>query len=93
MSYTYKVKNVSLNLFLVVCKIMKNKAEFNANLKASKQQIKSSLEPTSSIKNNLIEKQAVLINMLYDETTATAPAKSLLTEIQQERSRLEKRIW
>ncbi len=71
----------------------KNKAEFNANLKASKQQIKSSLEPTSSIKNNLIEKQAVLINMLYDETTATAPAKSLLTEIQQERIRLEKRIW
>ncbi|SDB57385.1 Uncharacterized membrane protein [Pseudobutyrivibrio sp. YE44] len=71
----------------------KNKAEWDANIKASKQQLKSNLEPSSSIRNTLIEKQTSLINMLYDENTASQQAKKLFADIEIERSRLEKRLW
>jgi hypothetical protein len=41
----------------------------------------------------LIEKQNQLIDLLYDENTAPAPAKELMLEIEHERLRLEKRSW
>lgn len=71
----------------------KNKAEWDASIRAGKEQLRETLEPTGFIKSNLIEKQNQLISLLYDETTATAPAKTLMSEIEHERLRLEKRSW
>jgi hypothetical protein len=71
----------------------KNKAELGASIKAGKEQLMETLEPTSYIKSNLIEKQNQLIDLLYDENTAPVPAKELMLEIEHERSRLEKRSW
>jgi len=71
----------------------KNKAELGASIKAGKEQLMETLEPTSFIKSNLIEKQNQLIDLLYDENTAPVPAKELMLEIEHERSRLEKRSW
>jgi len=71
----------------------KNKAEWDASIKAGKEQLRETLEPTGFIKSNLIEKQNQLISLLYDESTATAPAKTLMSEIEHERLRLEKRSW
>ena len=71
----------------------KNKAEWDASIRAGKEQLRETLEPTGFIKSNLIEKQNQLINLLYDESTATAPAKTLMSEIEHERLRLEKRSW
>ncbi len=55
--------------------------------------LKENLEPTVFIKNNLIEKQGKLIDLLYDERKASSPEKALMEEIQHERARLEKRSW
>lgn len=71
----------------------KNKAEWDASIRAGKEQLRETLEPTGFIKSNLIEKQNQLISLLYDESTATAPAKALMSEIEHERLRLEKRSW
>ena len=71
----------------------KNKAEWDASIRAGKEQLKETLEPTGFIKSNLIDKQNQLISLLYDESTATAPAKTLMSEIEHERLRLEKRSW
>lgn len=71
----------------------KNKAELGASIKAGKEQLRETLEPTSLIKSNLIEKQNQLIDLLYDENTAPVPAKALMSEIEHERLRLEKRSW
>lgn len=71
----------------------KNKAEWDASIKAGKEQLRETLEPTGFIKSNLIEKQNQLISLLYDESTATASAKTLMSEIEHERLRLEKRSW
>lgn len=71
----------------------KNKAEWDASIRAGKEQLRETLEPTGFIKSNLIEKQNQLISLLYDESTATAPAKTLMSEIEHERLRLEKRSW
>ena len=71
----------------------KNKAEWDASIRAGKEQLRETLEPTGFIKSSLIEKQNQLISLLYDESTATAPAKTLMSEIEHERLRLEKRSW
>jgi hypothetical protein len=71
----------------------KNKAEWDASIKAGREQLRENLEPTSFIKNSLIEKQNQLIELLYDESTAPIPAKALMDEIEHERLRLEKRSW
>ena len=71
----------------------KNKAEWDASIRAGKEQLKETLEPTGFIKSNLIEKQNQLIDLLYDENTAPVPAKALMSEIEHERLRLEKRSW
>ncbi|CBK75793.1 Predicted membrane protein [Butyrivibrio fibrisolvens 16/4] len=71
----------------------KNKAEWDASIKAGREQLRENLEPTSFIKNSLIEKQNQLIELLYDESTAPVPAKVLMDEIEHERLRLEKRSW
>lgn len=71
----------------------KNKAEWDASIRAGKEQLRETLEPTGFIKSNLIEKQNQLISLLYNESTATAPAKTLMSEIEHERLRLEKRSW
>lgn len=71
----------------------KNKAEWDASIRAGKEQLRETLAPTGFIKSNLIEKQNQLISLLYDESTATAPAKTLMSEIEHERLRLEKRSW
>lgn len=71
----------------------KSKAEWDASIKAGKEQLRENLEPTSFIKSNLIEKQSQLIDLIYDESTAPISAKALMDEIEHERLRLEKRSW
>ena len=69
-----------------------SKSSLNASLEAGKAQIKSSLEPTFLIKNKLIDKQNELIDMLYNENTASSIEKALMEEIIHERERLDNRI-
>ena len=71
----------------------KNKAEWDASIRAGKEQLKENLEPTSFIKSSIIEKQQQLIGLLYDDVTATEQARILMDEIEYDRMRLEKRTW
>jgi hypothetical protein len=43
------------------------------------------------IKNDLIEKQEALLNLLYDENTASADMKALKKEIDHDQERLRNR--
>ncbi len=69
----------------------KSKATWDDSIKTRKDQLIESLEPTGAIKNGLIERQRKLIDMLYDENTASDQAKILMEEIINERTRLKKR--
>lgn len=56
-----------------------------------REQLASALEPTGLIKNDLIEKQEALLNLLYDENTASADMKALKKEIDHDQERLRNR--
>ncbi|MCR5477690.1 MAG: putative ABC transporter permease [Lachnospiraceae bacterium] len=68
------------------------RVEAEHQLQAGKEQLKKNLEPTGSIKTGLIEKQAQLIELLYDDHTAAPQVRALMREIESEQARLEKRI-
>ncbi len=55
-----------------------------------KAEIADSMEPSGSIKNTIIEKQAGLINLLYDESSADETARRLKKEIDDETARLDR---
>ena len=56
-----------------------------------REQLSSALEPTAMIKNGLIEKQSALIELLYDEATASEDARALKRAIDGEKARIKSR--
>ena len=56
-----------------------------------REQLSSALEPTGLIKNDLIEKQEALLNLLYDENTASADMRAVKKEIDHDQERLRNR--
>lgn len=65
--------------------------ELSTLIEAGKEQLVSNLEPTTSIKNTLIDKQGKLIELLYDESSASDEAKLLKEEIDQKSAKLQRR--
>ncbi len=60
-------------------------------IEEQKTQVISRVEPSTMIRNGIIDKQGRLINLLYDEDTATEETRSLKAEIDSERHRLDER--
>ena len=67
------------------------RAAVNQRIEAGRDQFASSLELTSSIKNDLIEKQYDLLRQLYDEQAATDAQKALMQQIRFDQERLKSR--
>ena len=65
--------------------------ELNNRIETGRDQLVASLEPTSAIKNALIEKQEALIDLIYDESAASEEAKALKDEIDEKSERLQHR--
>lgn len=63
----------------------------NQRLDQSREQLAATLQPTGNIRNSLIEKQEALIELLYDENTATEEMKALKQEIDRGAQRLKSR--
>ena len=63
----------------------------NTRIEAEREQLVSNLEPTSSIKNALIDKQGALIELLYDESSASEEAKALKNEIDLKTEKIQQR--
>ena len=56
-----------------------------------KHEVRENLEPTASVKNTIIEKQDALIDLLYQEETASEVMKELKQEVDAKKAVLEKR--
>ena len=56
-----------------------------------KHEVRENLEPTASVKNTIIERQAALIDLLYQEDTASEEMKALKQEVDDKKAILEKR--
>ncbi len=67
--------------------------QFSANVEAGKEILKSNMEPTNQIRANIIDKQWELIQLIYNEETASSEERVLKDEIEHERARLDKRLF
>jgi uncharacterized membrane protein len=56
-----------------------------------KYEVEVNLEPTAMVKNTIIEKQEALIDLLYQEDTASDEMKALKREVEEKRAVLQKR--
>ncbi len=88
----YRTEKVKARMEEIRLETERIRDELNEQYETGKEQLKENLEPTMFIKNSLIDKQNQLIEMIYDEATASATAKALRDEIEHERSRIERRV-
>ncbi len=88
----YRTEKVKARMEEIRLETERIRDELNEQYEKGKEQLKENLEPTMFIKNSLIDKQNQLIEMIYDEATASATAKALRDEIEHERSRIERRV-
>ena len=56
-----------------------------------KEELAVNLEPTAKVKNTIIEKQQALIDLLYQEDTASDEMKTLKHEVEEKQALLQKR--
>jgi hypothetical protein len=63
----------------------------NQKLVQSREQLAATLEPSGSIRGSLLRDQQALIDLLYDEASATDEMKKLKGEIDRNRERLKGR--
>ena len=65
--------------------------EAERRLADQKQQLVSRAEPSTMVKSGIIERQGQLIDLLYDEASATPEMREMKKEIDRERRRLDDR--
>ncbi|SCZ81056.1 putative ABC transporter permease [Pseudobutyrivibrio xylanivorans] len=66
-------------------------SEMNERLAESREQFAATVDPVGTAKNKMISKQESLIELLYDEESATDEMKGLVEEIAECKSIIEKR--
>ncbi|MDC7280165.1 hypothetical protein NXH64_11745 [Butyrivibrio fibrisolvens] len=66
-------------------------SEMNERLAESREQFAATVDPVGTAKNKMISKQESLIELLYDEESATEEMKGLVEEIAECKSIIEKR--
>ena len=65
----------------------------NQRLDQGREQLAATLEPTSAIRSSILEKQAELIGLMYDEASATEEMKALKRDIDRNAERLKSRSF
>ena len=65
--------------------------EIRTETERLRQELAENLEPTSSVKNAIIERQDALIGLLYREETASPELRELKREVELKKAVLQKR--
>ncbi len=87
----YRTERIKEHMEAVRAKSDQLRQEAERLLEEQKEQVISRVEPSALIRNGIIDRQSRLIDMLYDEASATEEARALRKEIDRERHRLDER--
>ena len=87
----YRTEKVKARMNAIKAETERLRQQAEARISEVQQQLSEKLEPTSQIKNSVIQNQDKLISMLYNETTADVESKQLKTEIDKDLERLKSR--
>ncbi len=87
----YRTERIKSRLENVIARAEEMRQEAEQLLSEQKRQVISRVEPSTLIRNDIIDRQSRLIDMLYDEDSASEEARRLREEIEKERHRLDDR--
>ena len=89
----YKTERVQARLAAARAEAERIRQEAEKRIEAQREKVAASLEPVYLIRADLIGKQDALIEMMYDEKTASDEMKRLKAEIDRQKGRLENRAF
>ena len=87
----YRTERIKLRLDTIREETERIRVEAERHLSDQRQKIISRAEPSTLVRISIMEKQERLIDMLYDEASATPEMREMKEEIDRERHRLEDR--
>ena len=87
----YKTERINARLAEVKAEAERLHREAEERVAERREQMKASLQPTSVLRAEIIDRQAALIDLLYDDATASPKARSLKAAIDDDTDRLNSR--
>lgn len=87
----YRTEKVKARMNAIKAETERLRQQAEARISEVQQQLSEKLEPTSQIKNSVIQNQDKLISLLYNEASADDESKQLKTEIDKDIERLRSR--
>ena len=87
----YKTERIAKRMEEIQVEMERLRQEAEERVVQMRQEVAENLEPTRSVKNEIIEKQDALIGMIYREETASPEMKNLKRDIESKKAVLQKR--
>ena len=87
----YRTERIAARLEAIRAETERLRLEAEQRAAEVKREVEVTLEPTVMVKNTIIEKQEALIDLLYQEDTASDEAKALKREVEEKQAVLQKR--
>ena len=87
----YRTERIAARVEAVKAETERLRLEAEQRVAEAKREVEVNLEPTAKVKNTIIEKQEALIDLLYQEDTASDEIRTLKREIEEKQAVLQKR--
>ncbi len=87
----YRTERIAARVEAIKTETERLRLEAEQHAAEVKREVEVNLEPTAKVKNTIIEKQEALIDLLYQEDTASDEIRTLKREIEEKQAVLQKR--
>ena len=87
----YRTERIAARVEAIKAETERLRLEAELRVAEVKHEVEVNLEPTAMLKNTIIEKQEALIDLLYQEDTASDDMKALKHEVEEKQAVLQKR--
>ena len=87
----YRTERITARMEAIKAETEQFRKEAERRAAEIKVELAVNLEPTAKVKNTIIEKQEALIDLLYQEDTASEEIRALKREVEEKRAVLQKR--
>jgi uncharacterized membrane protein len=87
----YRTERIAARVEAIKAETERLRLEAELHVAEVKHEVEVNLEPTAMVKNTIIEKQEALIDLLYQEDTASDEMKALKHEVEEKQAVLQKR--
>ncbi len=87
----YRTERINARIAAVKAETERLRREAEQRIEERREQVADRLEPATLIKSEIISRQDALIDLLYDDRTASDEMKALMADIRREKERLDDR--